>query len=353
MRKKIFLCCLSLLLLFLSGCESKRVKINAEDYIQLGQYKGLAVTRMSTEVSEEELEAQLNRMLDAYASLEPITDRKEVEDGDVANIDYEGSIDGQVFEGGSAKGFDLQIGSGTFIPGFEEGLIGAAVGDTVDVAVTFPNEYTNNPTLAGKDAVFKVTVNSISKKVLPELNEAFLKEKTGGRFGSVEEIRSYLKEQMTSYLTEYSDGSLNTQLLDQAVNNATLKQDLPAEFLEEKKQAMIGTAQANAKAYGKTYEEYLQSYLRMDEQTFLQTVDSSAEKIAKQSLVIRAIAGAEQLSVTDEELDEKIKSLMQEYGYEKKKELLKTVNEDEIRDNLLKEKVEDLLMDNAVISTQE
>ncbi|MBO4903184.1 MAG: trigger factor [Lachnospiraceae bacterium] len=350
-KKRIILCILPVLVL--CGCGSSRMKIEPLDYVELGDYKGLNVTRMSTEISEEDLDKQVERMLSAYATKEPVTDRDDVQDGDVANIDYVGMIDGEAFEGGSAVGFDLEIGSGTFIPGFEEGLIGAKKGETVDVPVTFPDEYTNNPALAGKPAVFTVTVNEISKKVLPELTEEFLSEKTGGQFKSVDEIRDYFKTQATASLTSYADSAMHTQLVNQAVENATLKQDIPEKYLEEKKQAMIRTAKSNAEAYGKTYEDYLHSYLNMDEATFLETIDKSTTQIAKQSLVIGAIAETENITVSDEELKEKIASTMAEYGYEKEKDLFETVSKEDILDDLLLEKVQDFLADNAVISKPE
>lgn len=352
MRKQAISLCVSAMLLLLVGCGDKRMEINALDYIELGQYKGLEVEQMSTEISDEDLQKQVDRMLSAFATTEPVNDRKDVQMGDVANIDYEGSIDGVPFEGGTAKGFDLEIGSGTFIPGFEEGLVGKKAGETVDVDVTFPDEYTNNPNLAGKPAVFKVKINSISKKVLPELTEDFLKEKTGGQFATVDEIKNHLREQTTTSLKEYSESMLHTQLLSRAVDNASLKQDIPAEYLEEKKQAMIRTAKSNAEAYGKTFEDYLQSYLRMDEQTFLSTIDSSANQIAKQSLVVLAIADTENLTVSDEELQDRINDKMLEYGYQKEKDLFETVTKQDIRDELLLEKVTAFLVENAVITEQ-
>ena len=350
MRKGMIPLCLVLLLL-VAGCGSG--KINASDYVELGPYKGLTVTRMATTVSEEDLQKQVDRMLSAYADAEPVTDRKDVQEGDIANIDYEGKIDGVAFDGGSAKGFDLEIGSGTFIPGFEDGLIGARVGQTVDVTVRFPDEYTNNPNLAGKPAVFTVTVNSISKKVLPELTEDFLREKTGGQFASTEEIKDYLREQTAGSLLEYANSTMRTQLLSQAVENATLKQDIPQEYLEEKQQGMIRTAKSNAEAYGNTFEDYLQNYLRMDEASFMETVQQSAPSIAKQSLTVQAIADAEGIQVTEDEFKQRVAMIMSQYGYQKEKDLYKTVTKEDITETMLLEKVEQFLVDHAVVTEQE
>lgn len=349
MRKKWVLPALLFLAVMLNGCGEK---INALDYVTLGDYKGLAVTRMATTISEEDVQKQVDRMLDAFATQEAVTDRTAVENGDIANIDYEGSIDGVLFDGGSAKGFDLEIGSGTFIEGFEEGLIGAKVGDTLDVHATFPGEYPNNPNLAGKTAVFKVTVNGISRKVMPELTQEFLMEKTGGQFGSVDEIKDFMRNQATASLTGYADSTMYTQLLNEAIENATLKQNIPESYLAAKREAMIRTAKSNAEAYGKTYEEYLQEYLRMDEATFMETVEQSAGESAKRSLVIQAIADTEGITVTDEEFQQKVADTMAEYGYEKKKDLFETITEQDLKDSMLLEKVEHFLADNAVISEQ-
>ncbi|MCR5268489.1 MAG: trigger factor [Lachnospiraceae bacterium] len=349
MRKYSALLCLLCALSLTCGCGKK---INALDYVTLGDYKGLPVTRMATQISEEDVQKQVDRMLSTFATQEPVTDRKDVELGDVANIDYEGSIDGVVFDGGSAKGFDLEIGSGTFIEGFEEGLIGAKVGETLDVHATFPAEYPNNPNLAGKEAVFKVTVNAISRKVLPELTEEFLREKTGGQFGSVDEIKDYLRSQASSSLTGYADSSMYADLLNQAVENASLKQDIPEDYLNGKKEAMIRTAKSNAEAYGKSYEDYLQEYLRMDETTFLETIAHSSVESAKRSLVVQAIADTEGITVTDEEFKQRVADTMAQYGYKKEKDLFKTITEQDLKDSMLQDKVEAFLADNAVITEQ-
>lgn len=350
MRKRNGLLFLAALSLLLTGCGSKAV--NALEYVELGQYKGLEVSRMDTAISEEELQKQVDKLLSSYATKEPVTDRTDVQLHDIANIDYEGTMDGVAFSGGSAKGYDLEIGSGTFIDGFEDGLIGANVGDTLDVTVTFPEDYPNNQSLAGKPAVFRVTVNSISKNVLPELTEDFIREKTSGQFGSVDEMKNYLREQTASSLNSYADSTMYTQLLSMAVENAKLIKDIPEEYLEEKREAMIRTAKSNAEAYGKTYEEYLQNYLKMDEATFLDTIAKSATEIAKQSLVISAIAQTENITVTDEEYEKKVADTMAEYGYEKEKDLFQTVTEQDIRDTMLLEKVQEFLADQAVITVQ-
>lgn len=350
MRKKMVLLCLAALML--SGCSGNN-SINALDYVELGQYKGLPVTRMSTTVSEEDVDLQIMRLASQGATTEKITDRDDVREGDVANIDYEGSIDGVLFDGGSAKGYDLEIGSNTFIDGFEEGLIGSKVGDTVDVNVTFPDSYVNNPDLAGKPALFKVTVNYISSKTLPELTDEYVANRTSGQFTTVADFRKYLKEQTESSLISYADSTMDSQIMTQVMDNAKLKQDLPAEYIEERQQAMIRTAKSNAQAYGMSYEDYLKNYLQMDEAKFLETIKESSDDICLQSIVIAAIAQTEGIDVSKEELEQKIADLMAEYGYKTKKDLLNVVPEEDIRNDLLENKVKDFLAENAEVTQQE
>lgn len=350
MKKRMVVLCL--VAAMLTGCGGNN-KINALDYVELGQYKDLPVTKMSTAVSEEDIDLQIMRLASAGATTEKITDRDVVQEGDVANIDYVGSIDGVEFEGGSAKGYDLEIGSHVFIDGFEEGLVGAKVGDTVDVNVTFPDQYVNNEDLAGKPALFKVTVNYISAKLVPELTDEYVSERTSGQFSTVEDFRQYLREQTENSLKSYSDSNMNTQLMTQIMDNATLKQDVPAEYIEEKKQSMIRTAKSNAEAYGVSYEEYLSSYLQMDEATFMSTIDESTDDICLQSLVIEAIAQTEGIEVTKDEIAQQIADLMAEYGYDNKKDLLNVIDEADIADNLLEEKVSAFLIENADITEQE
>lgn len=350
MRKRMVLLCL--VAAMLSGCGAGNT-INPLDYVELGQYKGLPVTRMSTTVSEEDVDLQIMRLASQGATTEKITDRDVVQEGDVANIDYEGSIDGVPFDGGSANGYDLEIGSKIFIDGFEDALIGAKVGETVDVNVTFPEEYVNNQDLAGKPALFKVKVNYISSKLVPELTDEYVAERTSGQFTTVQAFRDYLKEQTESSLKDYADSAMNSQIMTQVMDNAKLKQELPVEYVEEKKQAMIRTAKSNAQAYGVSYEDYLQKYLQMDEATFLKTIDESTDDICLQSLVIAAIAQTEGIEISKDELEQKFTDLMADYGYKSKKDLLNVVEESDIKDTLLENKVKEFLAENAVITEQE
>ena len=351
---------LILLTVMISGCSKNEGSAGDGDkasgkggsqYVTLGEYKNLPVTLTDTSVTDEELEEAIHEALSSKMTTEKVTDRP-VEDGDTVNIDYEGKKDGVPFDGGTAQGYNLTIGSGTFIPGFEDGLVGAKVGETRDVNVTFPDDYMNNPDLSGKPAVFTVTVNSIGHYVVPEMTDEFIEAKTEGQFHSLDEVRQFLKEQTEASLTAYAESNMYSQLLGQAVANATLKKDIPADFLEEKKDSMIRTAKSNAEAYGKSYEDYLRDYLQMDEATFEETIKISAESIAKQNLVISAIAEVEGITVSDEEYDKEVADMIAEYGFASEDDLLESMTKQDIKDAILLDKVQAFLAENAEITQQ-
>ena len=183
--------------------------LNAEDYVTLGEYKGVEVTLDEPEVTDEYLDGYIEYVQQNNAVSTPVTDRA-VEMGDVVNIDYVGKIDGVAFDGGSAQGSDLTIGSGQFIDGFEDGCIGMKVGETKDVEATFPDPYKNNPDLAGKVAVFTVTVNSISVEEIPELTDEYVQSLSLEGCTNVEEYRAYvydvlLEQQQESYESDKAD----------------------------------------------------------------------------------------------------------------------------------------------------
>lgn len=340
-----------LMLTALVGCGEKE-EIQPEDYVRLGDYKGLSVTRIETPISDDVLEIQIQNMLKAYSTKEEINDRTDVRDGDVVNIDFVGRLDGKAFDGGSAEGYDLEIGSGTFIEGFEEGLIGAKVSDTVTLNLTFPNVYPNDPSLAGEEVEFTVTVNSISSQIVPELTDEFVKENSQGRYSSVEEMKTDLKEELQQTSDSYADSMMYSDLLSQAIANTEVIAEIPQSFIDEKCEEMVRTMKSNAAAYNVDYEVYLNSYLGMTEDEFKQTIEESSQEIAMQNLVIHAIANAEKIEVSSEELVNKLDEYVELYGFASRNELLKNMNEDDIKESMLIVKVQEMLADNAKITVK-
>lgn len=329
------------------------VTIETENII-VGQYKGIEIEKVEVEaVSDEDIEDALAELVDEYTSIEEVTDRTDVQDGDIANIDYVGKIDGEAFDGGSDEGYDLEIGSGTFIEGFEEGLIGAKVGETVDVTVTFPDPYTNNTDLSGKEAVFTVTINSIQAEVVPELTDAFIAENTDSK--TIEEYRVAKREELEAENKESADYEKAAAAWEIVLENCAMK--------TYDKEAV----KANAISY-KEYMEYMLSYSGYTLDEYVTEMESTIEefdeeaveqgKIAeKEKYLVEAIAKEEGLELTDEEYAESLKETCESWGYETEEDFWTAVNEQSIdreemeqsiRDSKLYEKVTEFVADNAI-----
>lgn len=352
MKKSLLILGVLSLVVCLTGCGSQS-EIRAEDYITLGEYKGLSVTRMATDVAEEDIQAELDSMLAGSSTTEEITDRTDVQEGDIVNIDYTGTLNGEVFDGGSSQGFELEIGSHRFIDGFEEGLIGANVGDTVTLNLKFPDEYTNNPDLAGKDVVFAVKVNSIGKKVKPKLNDSFIKEVTEGEYTTVDDYKDYLYAEMERGNVEYADSVMYTELWNQVVGNATIKKDIPQEYLQLKIDKMTENAKSYAEAYGMDFNSFLTNYMGLDEAGFIEETSKYAETAAKESLVLQAIAKAEGIEVTKEEMEQAIKDYVELYGYESEAAFKEENDMKDFEEYILTSKVQEFLADQAIITVKE
>lgn len=347
--KKRMICMVIAMAFMLSGCGQKAA-IHAEDYIELGQYKGLEVSRMNTVATEEEINQQISIFMDSYTEAVPVTDRTDVRVGDTANIDYVGKIDGVAFAGGTADGYDLTIGSGRFIPGFEEGLVGVKVGETVDLNLKFPDDYSNNSDIAGKDAVFTVTVNSIS--MTPELTDELINTMSNGQYTSVADFKQYIRDYIEGTNKIYADSDMYTSLLNMASENAKIKQPIPESYIQEKKDDMIQSTQSRADSYNMELNEYVEKYMGLDEATFKEKVEEASGKLAKEGLVVQAIANKEGLSVSDEDFDSQIEEYVKMYGYKDRKDLEEHMSVDTIKEAMLTEKVEQLLADEAVITIQ-
>jgi len=329
--------------------ESEIIKVVKEayevsDYITLGQYKGIEYTITKLEATDADVEKAIQEELEADATKQEVTDRNIVQNGDIVNIDYEGLKDGVAFDGGTAQGYDLEIGSNTFIPGFEEGLIGAKVGEQVDVNVSFPEDYSNSPELAGQPVVFKVKVNSIKKLVVPELTEEYVKDNLG--FDSIADYKKDIRERLLAENEEIMEDEKLKNVLEKVMDNAEIK-SYP--------QNLLDYYTADFKNY---YIQYA-AYLGMDYATFLsssgiteeqlnQEALSYAEAMAEQELVLNAIIKAENLELTDAEYQEGIKKLTEDYGYETTEEFLAIAEEERVRETLLWQKVVEFILDAAI-----
>ncbi|HKM22619.1 MAG TPA: trigger factor [Lachnospiraceae bacterium] len=345
MKKVLFAGMLAGVAILAAGCSTK---VDPDKYVTLGQYKGLEAAKTIAEVTDEEVEAQIETILQGNATTEEVKDRKEVKDGDILNIDYEGKLDGVAFENGTATGATLTIGSGQFIPGFEDALIGKKVGETTDIDVTFPDPYPNDPEMAGKPVVFTVTINSISKQVIPELTDELVST-FSAEASTVAEYKEKLKEQMLESKKSSAENELMTSLWSQAYANATVVDEIPEELIAQKTDTMYKNVQMYAEAYGITFAEFLTNYMMLTEEQFADEAKGYALEAAKESLVLAAIAKAEGLEITKEELAEKITEYTALYQYASEDEFKEGNDMVAFEESLLKEKVQNFIQENAVI----
>jgi len=324
-------------------------EINADEYVTLGDYKGLEVVSTVQSIGDEEVDSYIEYMLSSTSGeLEEVTDRDVIENGDVANIDYVGKKDGVAFDGGTAEGYDLGIGSGSFIPGFEEGLVGVKKGETVDIELTFPENY-HAPDLAGAEVVFTVTVNGIYKEIKPEFNDAFVAELAVENVSTTEEYRSYLKNMMEENEKQYALQDVQTQLLAMVTENATVS-GTPQELVDRFYQVNINNMTYNAMMYGMDLQTFVSSYYGLDEESFEAETVAAAEESAKQALVCLKIASEENIVVTEEEINAAVEESYAEYGYPSAEEFKATIDMDEYKDSLLLNKIVDFLVENATIT---
>ena len=320
--------------------------LNAEDYVTLGEYKGVEVTLDEPEITDEYLDGYIEYVQQNNAVSTPVTDRA-VEMGDVVNIDYVGKIDGVAFDGGSAQGSDLTIGSGQFIDGFDDGCIGMKVGETKDVEATFPDPYKNNPDLAGKVAVFTVTVNSISVEEIPELTDEYVQSLSLEGCTNVEEYRAYvydvlLEQQQESYESDKAD------LAYEKVAAECEFKDAPEAMVTRMNNTLTSNLSSYASMYGVDLGTYVSAMYGGTAEEYETTLLEQSKMMAQHYLMMQAIADREGLSVSDEELEEQLSQEAQDYGYETVEEYKSLVDVEAFREYLMTQKVLAFLGENAV-----
>lgn len=324
-----------------AGCAEKKVFTYENEYVKLGEYKGLTTSSTKYEITDKDVEDAIKQLLSTQSDL-VAADRDTVEDGDVVNIDYKGEIKGVAFEGGTAEGADLTIGSGQFIDGFEEQLIGAKLGETVEINVTFPKDYPNNPDLANKKAKFTVTINSISTIVYPELTDALAKELSNGQASNVTDYKALIKENLnTSKQQEVRYNKQNNIWLQVVDNSEIIK--FPDGQIETEVETALAYYEEMAKANEITLEDYVTNYYRMDLDEFKSTLTKQCESMLKQNLIIDALAEAEGITVSDEEYKAGLQSYATDYGFSDTATFEEQYGKENIMSSLLSEKVMDML----------
>ena len=318
---------------------------DVESMVKLGEYKGLTYTETDVSVSDDEVESQINSTLTAHATAEQITDRA-VEDGDTVNIDFEGKIDGKTFDGGTASGASLTIGSGAFIDGFEDGLIGVKPGDKTTLKLKFPDEYKTNTDLAGKDVTFDVTVNYIKgDDIVPELDDDFVKGLNIAGVSNVKEYRAYVKSQLQANKESEAEKSKQSELLQQAVDNAEIK-EIPEELVTQYATQYTDYYKQYASYFGLELSDFLTQYMNQTEEEFNQSAQDYGKERAGYMLVVSAIAKAEKVDV-DALYDEKVAQYAEQSGYADAATLEKDYSKRYLNQIIINEEVQNILEENA------
>ena len=311
--------------------------------VVLGQYKGVEVPRTDVTVSDEELEAELAREQDKNSRQITLEDEAAAE-GDTVTMDYEGKVDGVAFEGGTAQGADLTLGSGTFIPGFEEQLIGVKAGETKEVHVTFPEEY-HAEDLAGKDAVFTCDVIKVSRKELPELNDEFAQDVS--EFDTLEEYKEDLKKQ----LQERKESTAKQNRIDNAVSRAARNAEIeiPEPMLLTRCDETLNNFARQLASQGMSFDQYMQ-FTGSNMDMMREQVKPQAEIQLRNELVLDKVAEVENIEVTDEEIFSEVEEMAKAYGMdpEQMKEAMTDEEKENFRKDLAARKAMDLIADAAV-----
>jgi len=315
------------------------MKVTVYPEVKLGQYKGLEAVQLPTEADDEDVANELTNMLDRNSRLVTVEDRA-AEMGDTAEIDFEGFVDGVAFDGGKGENYPLELGSGSFIPGFEEQVAGHKTEEEFDVNVTFPEEY-QAENLAGKDAVFKVKIHEIKTKEVPALDDEFAKDVS--EFDTLDELKADLKKQISEKKAEDARRDLENQLLEQAIDG--MEAEIPEVMFTKRADEMINDYTYRLQAQGIDLQTYLQ-YMGQDMDAFRATFKDGAEKQVKASLVLEAIVAAEKLEATEDEINAEIDKLAQQYGMEAE-QIKKAVPADQIAADVTTKKALDLIVDSA------
>lgn len=316
--------------------------VTVKPEVTLGDYKGIKLDKVEYNVTVDDVQAEIDRARKQAGRRVEVTDRA-VENGDIVNLDYSGSADGVKFDGGTAQGQELVIGSGSFIPGFEDGMVGMNVGETKDITVKFPENY-HAENLAGKDAVFTVTVNKVEKEELPELNDEFAKEVS--KFDTLDEYRADVEKRLTEENTRRADAENENKLVEAIVNNASV--EIPSCMIEHQLDHIVEEMRYRLSYMyrGMKLEDYLK-YTGGTIEELREARKADAERDVKTRLTLEAIVKAENLDVTDAEVEAEIVRMAQAQG-KSADELKKHVDARQteyIRNDILSKKLLTLLKD--------
>ena len=310
--------------------------------VTLGEYKGVEVPKTEIQVTDEEIQAEVDKERENNSRTIDVDDRG-VEKGDLIKLDFDGSVDGVPFQGGKAEDYPLTVGSGSFIPGFEDQLIGAKIGEEMEVKVTFPEDY-HAEDLKGKEAVFKCTVKAIQVKELPEADDEFAKDVS--EFDTMAEYREDIKKNLTEKKEAAAKREKETAAVAKAVENAQM--EIPDAMVDEQVRRMADDFTRRMESQGITMQQYMQ-FTGMDADKLLEQMKPEALKRIQNSLVLEAVAKAENIEISDERLDEEIAKMAESYKMEadKLKELMGDYEKEQMKNDLAIQAAVDLVRDSA------
>lgn len=310
--------------------------------VTLGEYKGLEVPKADLNVTDEEIQAEVDKEREKNSRMIDVDDRA-VANGDIIKLDFDGSVDGVPFEGGKAENYDLTVGSGSFIPGFEEQLVGAEIGKELEVNVTFPEEY-HAKDLAGKAAVFKCTVNEIKMKELPVADDDFAQDVS--EFDTLAEYKEDIRKKLAEKKETEAKNAKETAALEKAVENAQM--DIPAAMIDNQVRQMVDDFARRIQSQGISLEQYLQ-FTGMTADKLLDQMRPEAEKRIKNTLVLEAVAKAENIEVGEDKVEEEIKKMAEMYKMEAEnvKNMLGEQGEEQIKHDLAIQEAVNFLRDSA------
>ena len=329
-----------------TAIDENGVSFTAEVYtkpeVKLGDYKGLKYTKMDEEPTDEEIDAELKKEQEKNARIVTVTDRP-VQNGDIATIDFKGFMDGEAFEGGEGKDFDLEIGSHSFIDTFEDQLVGKVAGDDVDVQVTFPEQYQAEE-LAGKPALFKVKIHEVKAKELPELDDEFAQDVS--EFDTLAEYKEDVKKKLTERKEADAHRTKEDEAIAKIIDDA--KMDIPEAMIDNQVNSMINDFANNMMQQGLSMEQYMQ-FTGMTMDKFKEQVRPDAVKRIQSSLVLEQIAKDENLEVTDADVEAEVEKMAAAYGMEvdKIKDYIQDAEKESMKKDIAIEKAVSFIMDNV------
>ena len=356
------LCVITACTLTLTSCGNPYSGVDIKDYMKVADYKEIKVEPVSVSVTDEEVTTEINSRLEAEKTVKDVKEGV-VEDGDTVNIDYSGSINGVKFDGGEEKDVDLTIGSGQFIDGFESGLIGAEVGTTQNIKVTFPDNYSSED-VAGKDAVFAVKINSKQVEEIPKLTDDFVKDNSD--VDTVKEYREVVKKELTESKQEQAEMNKKNEIWNEIIAQSKMKTDkkgnekYPQEQLDQVIEDTKAMYEEIAQRNNMSLEDYALQTLGMDEKTFNSQLEEYAKMQVKHDMIMYYIAEQENIDVSRADYKAYVKDILAQYGYTEEsykeanngKSYEEVAGKDNIKAATLSDKVAQFVLDNGIKNTE-